>query len=484
MQTQLPKEDAFLYHETETTVLPLTPTSTLADIGHYIQKVAKGAGKDPMKRALAKLELAEKFNQLGYSKDRHILIGAGFPPPTTTTKGKAKAAGTSENVKPKVVDEGVISIEEVITQVQSHLTFDDAAAIHIILGTIAAHEIGEKPPWLFVVAPPSGAKGELISMLRNHPKTYYLSKLTAHTFVSGLDAKDAVRGEDPSLLLKLKDNILIMKDFTTILSMHMDAKKEIFASLREIYDGEMSERFGTGQEIDWAGHMSFIAGVTTSIDHQHTLMSSLGPRFLFLRLKQPDRIGQINRALAMVGGWKLPLSNSVTNLLRQLPPIKDTIFPSTHLSALSALSDIVSTARSVVYRGKDDDLNEVPEAEMGARVAIQLKHLAIGIANVNKRQQVEMEDMRKVVRVGFDSIIPKRAWVIQQLARLDRPGIASIRQGSTYSDYMITQALEELILLGVVESIGELEHGKLYQLRPQMKAHLLTLAPYLDKRGN
>jgi hypothetical protein len=55
------------------------------------------------------------------------------------------------------------------------------------------------------------------------PDTYFLSELTARTFASGLET----HGADPSLLARLQQEVLLLKDFTTVLEMHHDERQAI-----------------------------------------------------------------------------------------------------------------------------------------------------------------------------------------------------------------------------------------------------------------
>ena len=86
----------------------------------------------------------------------------------------------------------------------------------------------------------------MLNGLKGMEGTFWLSELTENTLLSGLDEKGK---PEPSLLMKLKDEVLIFKDFTTILSMPRDRLRAILAQLREIYDGHISE-----QGPDHGGH--------------------------------------------------------------------------------------------------------------------------------------------------------------------------------------------------------------------------------------
>jgi hypothetical protein len=84
-------------------------------------------------------------------------------------------------------------------------------------------------------------------------------------------------------------SFLILKDFTTVLTMHREARMEILAQLREIYDGGFVKEFGTGETVAWEGRLGFLAGVTPVVDNHRIVSALLGERFVYVRLPQQDR---------------------------------------------------------------------------------------------------------------------------------------------------------------------------------------------------
>ena len=105
-------------------------------------------------------------------------------------------------------------------------------SIDVALAVVTANRMEGDPLWMFLVAPPSGGKTEVLRSLDDVPDVYPLSSLTAQTFASGFERK----GTEASLLPKIDGKTLTMKDFGTVLSMYREKKAEILAQLREIYD--------------------------------------------------------------------------------------------------------------------------------------------------------------------------------------------------------------------------------------------------------
>jgi hypothetical protein len=147
--------------------------------------------------------------------------------------------------------------------------------VDLALATVVANRLDGDPLWLFLVAPPSSGKTETLMSLVDTEDVYPLNNLTPATFISGYEQK----GEDASLLPKVDGKTIVMKDFTSILTMHRDARAEILSQLREIYDGAYSKDFGNGKHVEWRGKVGLLAGVTPVIDREYAFNAALGERF-------------------------------------------------------------------------------------------------------------------------------------------------------------------------------------------------------------
>src|SRR5260370_32693267 len=147
----------------------------------------------------------------------------------------------------------------------------DLQALRIAMGTIKAHylKIGT-PAWLFVVAPPGSGKTTMSIMSAcGLAEVQALGDVTENTFLSGFHGH-----KDPGLLEKLGPTtqqgniyttqgnaVLLVKDFTTVLSMKRDKRSVILSQLREIHDGQFRRDFGTGGTKIWNGRASIVACV-------------------------------------------------------------------------------------------------------------------------------------------------------------------------------------------------------------------------------
>lgn len=98
---------------------------------------------------------------------------------------------------------------------------------------------------------------------------------------------------------KLDGKVLIIKDFTSILSKKSEDQTAIFADLREAYDSYLEKSFGSGAGTKrYHSRFRLIAGVIDVIDMYRVVHSLLDERFLKCRLSTSaedaiDRAGDL-----------------------------------------------------------------------------------------------------------------------------------------------------------------------------------------------
>jgi hypothetical protein len=333
------------------------------------------------------------------------------------------------------------------------LLLRDPDVLPLVLGAVVAHRRGaDASPWLLVVGPPSSAKTEVLRALWGAPKVEPLSSLTARTLASGL--KESPNGE-PSLLARLSDEILVVKDLTTVLELRQEERQTILAQLREVYDGRFDMSWGTGKTLRWQGRLGFLAGVTEAIDQHHHAMAILGPRFLLLRPRSPDREEVSLRAMEndqREPEMRAELAGAVAAFLATLEERPLPEVPRELRRWLAKVADFVTRARSPVARdGRGRELEHVPEPELPPQFAKQLQAMARGAALVSGRDAVSAKEQRRVARLALDCIPRARREALIELLRhddlIETGAIAGALQRPTTT---VRRALEDVQGLGVV----------------------------------
>jgi hypothetical protein len=292
----------------------------------------------------------------------------------------------------------------------------DLEAVLAVYATVAAHWMPGPPVWLMIVAPPGSAKTSVLAPLAKLPNVHTIDKVTPNTFLSGQIRTGPVK-RNPSLLHRIgPSGIVVVPDFSTVLSMKGDHRDSVMADLRRIYDGEITKEVGTSEgSLSWKGRLTMLAAVTPAIDQHHGQVQALGERFLMVRYHRPG--GEDAEDAAMLAMNQEPnelkevMGMAVSGLFEDLPDQK-VICPPYLRSQIAAVAEFVARARTHVARDQQKHVIAEPEPEAPTRLAQQLCGLAKGTARLDHRASVVDADMLLVRRVAFDCIPPIRRRVL------------------------------------------------------------------------
>jgi len=330
--------------------------------------------------------------------------------------------------------------------------------VDIALAVVVANRMTADPLWLFLVAPPSSGKTEIINSLRDVPDVYPLSSITPQTFASGFERK----GVETSLLPRIDGKVIIMKDFGTVLQMYREKRGEILAQLREIYDGSFSKEWGNGKSLAWSGKVGLLAGVTGVIDREYALGAILGERFLMYRVKGANARTLARRAIAQQAVWqqeqRQALRQIVAGYLELLLPVAPST-PDDMIEGLAALAEFTATARSpVFFDARTGAIDLIPEPEAPGRLAKQLSLLARALAVVRQETTVSLATYSTVVQVAHDSLPATRQVILQAVLANAVP--ANTTAIATATDYPTTSTRKYLEELAAVKLVIRLPEGQ------------------------
>ncbi len=345
-----------------------------------------------------------------------------------------------------------------------HMQTDEPLAI--MFGTMLANTMAGDPLWMFLIAPPGGMKSELLMSLAKVKKAHMSSSLTPHALVSGCNFGG---GGDPSMLPKLNNKVLVLKDFTTILTMHPTARDEIFGQLRDSYDGKFEKFFGNGIVRNYESMFGIIAGCTPNIDAFSSLHAGLGERFLKYRFEgkitAEDEESRIRRALLNINkenSMRDDLQNITRQYFNQKFPTSLPEIPLEMVNKLVALAMLASRLRGVVHRDTFNPgmLHAKASSEVGTRISKQLSKLAMGISMYYQQEQVNDQTYRVVARVAMGSLADKTEELIRTLfihwreyqTTLTTAEVVDKTPALTRST--IQRSLEDMNMLGAVVALG------------------------------
>jgi hypothetical protein len=309
-------------------------------------------------------------------------------------------------------------LSEVKGVANKYLYLEDDSIIDVMIATHFANQLDTDPIWLLNIAPSSNAKTELLRAFNDHPNTYFLSNLTASTLISGQKNKNK---SNPSLLFSLDGKTLILKDFTTILSMRHEQRQEVIAQLREVYDGSYSKAFGTGETISWNGHVGLIAACTPIYDRYYGVIGTMGDRFLLYRSNNnnTEKMGELAQdTVGQESGMREALKTSVHKFINQLDTTKNIKFKKdetvhkqiVYLACFCAYArcpvDRDSYSRHVLYQ---------PEPEGPARLVKQFTQLGMALAMIHSKNIIDLQTYEIIKRIGRDLISTQRLKILKFL---------------------------------------------------------------------
>jgi hypothetical protein len=395
---------------------------------------------------------------------------------------QTSAAVHTAQLVPPVPPQSRLARKDVVAAFSKWLHLPDMEAIDVLMATAIAIYLPGDPLWLYYVGPPGATKTEPLRALSG-PRVVSLSSLTPQTLISGYKG-------DPNkvdLLPKLDGKLLIIKDFTSILSKKPDDAAAIFADLREAYDGYLEKSYGSGVGTKaYSARFGLIAAVTPAIDRFRTVHSLLGERFLRIDL-QTDALATIQRASELEGQeheMRAELQSLVSGYLHTagewVDP--DILVEQRFLDQLRALAHVTATLRTEVDRDRQRVVLYQPVPEVGTRLVKQLQKLAKALANWRERMVVTAEDYLTVRRVALDCVRSHRRKVVGALQSAEGADILTADVGSLAgipSD-TLREICEDLWQLGVVKRSGDQHPGWRWSLDDQFREAMERAAVHLS----
>lgn len=366
----------------------------------------------------------------------------------------------------------------------------DIGALNCILCAAAAEKLTGDPPWLLVVAGSGNAKTESLMPLVGAGAVVISTISGEAALLSGTSKKDRAENATGGMLYGRSRGLLVLKDFTSILSMNRDTRALVLAALREIYDGRWSRNIGTdgGQVLKWEGRLVVIGAVTTAWDSAHQVVATMGDRFVLVRL-DPSADGR--RAAGMQAilnvsnetAMRDELKEAVRELLSVAPAEESIQLDSDDLDELLDLADLVTRSRTAVERDLQGNPVYAHALEMPTRLAKQLVQLARGGIALGMTNEAAMT---VALRCARDTMPPLRLKVLTDVAGHRASITASIVKRLQLPRKTVDRTLQELHLLGLLVLGERTVRGDVqwvYSLAPAIKADTVNSVARNVSRG-
>jgi hypothetical protein len=337
----------------------------------------------------------------------------------------------------------------------------DLDAIDAGLAAAAVERLDGDPLWLLIVAGPGAAKTETIVPIGGCAGATVESTISSlGALLSATSTRERAKDATGGLLRKLGPRgIIVLKDVTSILSLNSGVRAEILAALREIYDGYWSRNVGTdgGRTLDWRGRLVVIGAVTTEWDRHHAVITSMGDRFVLLRIDSArNRIASGRRTIENTGHeneMRGELTRLAAGVIAGIDGSTAPELTADEQGAILTAADLVTLARTAVdvdYRG---NVINAHAPELPTRFARQLTQLLRGAVAIGLDRA---EALRLAIRCARDSMPPLRLDIMTDLAANPHSTPTDVRRRLNKPRATADRQLQALHILGLV-TLDEVE---------------------------
>lgn len=306
---------------------------------------------------------------------------------------KVLIPATKESYEKAIKQEQVkmgTSLDDVHKTFKKWLYIEDMDRLDLALAVGINYKTKGASLWIVFVSPSGDWKSELLMSFTDLSNIVLMDQITKNTLATGL--KDTI---DLGSQLTGNRSLLIFPDLASLMSSNRDDKKMIWAQFRELYDGRITKRTGSGisKKYDKC-YVNLLAGATSVIENEYLLRQQIGTRELLYDCDPEPSQNKKKMEMAWENeGYeeemRADLWRVVTDFcqfhktkdIKITPEIKDFLFEQAeYLSLLRATGEIDWTTSEL--KGSVD--REVP-----TRLSKQFKRLWIALMSLDEDYPVE-----------------------------------------------------------------------------------------------
>jgi hypothetical protein len=349
----------------------------------------------------------------------------------------------------------------------------DKDALNAVLAAAAAERLDGDPLWMLLISGSGNAKTETVQPLAGAGAIVISTIASEGALLSGTSKRERAADATGGLLRKIGNRgLLVIKDVTSILSNSRDARAQVLAALREVYDGRWSRNIGTdgGKTLEWIGRIAVVGAVTTAWDRAHDVVAAMGDRFVLVRMDSTDKEDRRKAGRKAIGN-----TGAETLMRRELAAAVGGVIAgmSTNVAApsevevdsLLAAADLVTLARTGVDFDYKGNVVDAHAPEMPTRFAKQLGQVVRGAVAIGLPRT---EALKLAIRCARDSMPPLRLTIVDDVAANPGSTPSDVRKRVNKPWTTIDRQMQALHMLGVLDCdevpYGEEKHRWLYSL--------------------
>lgn len=334
--------------------------------------------------------------------------------------------------------------------------------VEVLIDAIIAITVAVKLPgdaiWLMIVGPSSSGKTELVNILMDIKFAHQVSTLTENTLLSSMRSSN---GKENSLLHRIGPRgLLVMKDYTSIISMSDVKRDPILAQLREVFDGYFKKESGNGFSQEWIGKICALFCVTDAIYQKGGESAAMGRRSMVYEIPNltDDRKLDMGRAAIKIGKnineirdeLKAAVAEfveyKVKEISNNMPVLSEEM-----VEELLQISLFVTKARAGVARDWKGTLVDINDSEGVTRFNTQITKTIETMLYISDKEKVDEEYVNFAFKLGLDSIPRQRRIALTILAEYRSATARSVALKAGMPTETLKQALEELTAHKLVE---------------------------------
>jgi hypothetical protein len=330
----------------------------------------------------------------------------------------------------------------------------DLDAIHAVLAAVAVERDAGDPLWVLLISGPGNAKTETVSSLVGCGAIVTSTITSPGALLSGTPKREKATDATGGLLRRLgARGTLVLKDVTSILSMNRDLRAEVLAALREVYDGHWERNVGAdgGRSIGWKGRAAVVGAVTTAWDTAHTVIASMGDRFVLVRTDSTrGRESAGRRAIANTGhedAMRADLSAAARTAIDAADFTRAEAVTDADREQILHAANLVTVCRTAVEFDYHGHVTHAHDPEAPTRFAKQLTQLLRGALALGLAHD---DALRLVLRCARDSMPPLRLAILDDLATHPHSRTHDVRTRLDKPRNIVDRQLQALHMLGVL----------------------------------
>lgn len=359
-------------------------------------------------------------------------------------------------------------LAELLAHLRVWLHLPDSTPLVATMAVAVTAEHGEgDPPWLLITAAPASGKSELVRLLDG-----VAARRLDDLSVGGLLTWTRGRRPRPTgLLASVHRGLVTFGDLSALLAgSDHGGRDQVFALLRRVHDGEVNRDVAppsgavVNEALHWRGRVQVVGATTSVIDRYSAHNAALGDRWLLCRLPERDssargQAARLCRARELPGhrDRAMKLAAELVHAARSRltdDDLPDELFDTIVDGAQVAAYGRASVPRSSTGRREIEDAAIVEEP---MRLVRQLSAVAVGLRALGLDDDQAATVCR---RLAVDSMPAARRGVLAALADAPEPlSTAQVGRASALHWHVASRRLEELAVVGVVESLSLADDG-------------------------